>query len=135
MKGKIVEIVNSNLVRIEISCHEEKEKEAISHCGACGLFRKDAKAEIILARNSEHRVIGEEVECALEENAQMKSSALLLMLPIIIFLVTSGIVSSLTIKTWYILLISFTALVITFLVLKFVLKDKTYYYICTLKGK
>jgi positive regulator of sigma E activity len=135
MLGRVVEIVNDSQVKVEISCEKEENSDGNLHCGACGFLKKDEEKKIILANKKDNLFVGTMVNCELEENAQIKSSALLLLLPLLIFLISSGVVSSLTMKIGYILLISFSALVITFLFLKYSLKEKTYYYACALKGK
>ena len=142
MNGKLSKIIGSK-AQIELICDQHSLTEVNNnnekHCGACYLFRKNSyfnknKKELVLVKNPAGAKLNDYVEFELEENAQIKSSLILFLLPLMVFLICASIVSTLAMETWLIILISFMSLAIIYLLLKIILKNKTFYYITKIKG-
>jgi len=133
--GKVISR-DGELATVKLICDRvtHSSKDAY-HCDACKFFEKNKESENIPVKNTSNAKEGEIVQIKLEKNAELKSAALLLAIPMLIFIITAGIFSALNIATWLICLISFSSIVITLTVLKFELKNKTYYYTEEVKEK
>ena len=133
MLAKIIESSDKHTLA-EVFCDSHNEEHCNSHCKGCTHFKKPKKTERFIVKNKINAKTGDLVELSLEEYARLKSSILLLLVPMLVFLVTAGIVSSLNIEAWLIFLISLASIAITLMVLGILLKNKTYYYISNVKG-
>ena len=131
MEAKVIEnAVNS--AKIEIICGEEKN----IHCGACGMAgHKSGKPQFVTARNEIGAKKGDCVEVELETGAKTKAALILFLVPLVVFLLAAGIATSAGISTPLILLISFIAVSVVLVMLKFLVGNKSYYYLAKIKER
>ena len=117
---------------IEIVCTEASHENV--HCGACSMGQKPStKPETVLAQNKIEAKPGDMVECNLKEHAEIKAALLLFMGPLLLFMIALGLASALNMELWQSFLSGTAVLVITYIALRFLLKNKTYYYITGIK--
>ena len=117
---------------IEIVCVEASNDNV--HCGACNMGQKPStKPETVLAQNKIAAKPGDMVECNLKEHAEIKAALLLFVGPLVLFMVALGLSSVLKMELWQSFLSGTAVLVVTYIALRFLLKNKTYYYITGIK--
>ena len=117
---------------IEIVCTEASKENV--HCGACSMGQKpSAKPETVLARNRIKAKPGDMVEYNLKEHAELKAALLLFIGPLVLFMIALGLASALNLELWQSFLFGAGVLAITYIVLRYLLKNKTYYYITGIK--
>lgn len=117
---------------IEIVCTEAPKENV--HCGACSMGQKPStKPETVLAQNKIEAKPGDMVECNLKEHAEIKAALLLFIGPLVLFMIALGIAGALNLELWQSFLLGAGVLVITYIVLRYSLKNKTYYYITGIK--
>ena len=117
---------------IEIVC-KEASKENV-HCGVCSMGQKPSvKPETVLAQNRIKAKPGDMVECNLREHAEVKAALMLLIGPLVLFMIALGLANALALELWQSFLLGLFVLGITYIVLRYALKNKTYYYITGIK--
>ncbi len=117
---------------IEIVCTEASNENV--HCGACSMGQKPStKPEAVLAQNKIEAKPGDMVECSLKEHAEIKASLLLFIGPLVLFMIALGIAEALGLELWQSFLMGAAVIIITYIVLRYSLKNKTYYYITGIK--
>ena len=134
MTGKVTSL-RRGYAEIELLCKTKGEHNCEAHCNACSFFQTTEKKQLTIAKNIIPLEVGDLVEYELEPGGALKSALILLLLPLIAFLITAGIVSALNMNRALIFLISFSAPVITLILLKTLLRDKTYFYVKRVKAK
>lgn len=131
-----VSSIKDGITFLELMCEEPKKDEGGKpHCGACGMFKGNKKSKIVAVHNDVNASPGDIVSWSLEEGAQIKASLILFLLPLVVFILATAIVTSLGMSLPLIFLISFLSLAMTLLGLKLILKNKTYYYITGIEEK
>ena len=117
---------------IELVCTEASKENA--HCGACTMGQKPSeKAETVLARNMIGAKPGDMVECNLKEHAEIRAALLLFIGPLVVFMLALGAAQAMNLELWQSFLSGAATLVITYIVLRYILKDTTYYTITGIK--
>ncbi len=117
---------------IEIVCDDASNDNV--HCGACSMGQKpSAKPETVLAQDKIGTKPGDMVECSLKEHAEVKAALVLLIGPLALFMVALGLASTLNLELWQSFFFGVVVLGITYIVLRYSLKNKTYYYITGIK--
>ncbi|NEX14483.1 MAG: sigma E positive regulator RseC/MucC [Prosthecochloris sp.] len=117
---------------IEIICTDaSKESE---HCGACTMGQKpNSKPHVVLAHNRINAKTGDMVEVEEKEHAEVKAALVLLIGPLLVFMLSLGIAGSLQLELWQSFFFSLLVLAVTYTILKYFLKDTTYYHITGIK--
>ncbi|UZJ40202.1 SoxR reducing system RseC family protein [Prosthecochloris sp. SCSIO W1101] len=117
---------------IEIVCTEASKENV--HCGACSMGQKpSAKPQTVLAQNKIEAKPGDMVECDQKEHAEVKAALMLLIGPLVLFMIALGIANALNLELWQSFLSGAAVLGVTYIVLRYSLKNKTYYYITGIK--
>ncbi len=131
MYAKVLKIYKGK-AEIELACTEASNENV--HCGACSMGQKPStKPERVLAQNRTEAKPGDMVECDLREHAEVKAALLLFIGPLVLFMIALGIADAMNLELWQSFLMGAGVLVITYTVLRYSLKNKTYYYITGIK--
>lgn len=131
MQGKIIS-VKENIAEIEIFCGKETDKIKCSvGCGVCRLFASGSakKQNRVTAENKINASLGQTVELELKKNVRLKASLLLFLLPLLVFLTTSGILSYFEFSALIVFAGAVILVVITLILLKLALKNQVFYYV------
>ncbi|MBL6957022.1 MAG: SoxR reducing system RseC family protein [Chlorobium phaeobacteroides] len=117
---------------IEIICTDaSKESE---HCGACTMGQKpSSKPRAVLAHNRVKAKTGDMVEFEEKEHAEIKAALVLLIGPLVLFMLSLGIAGSMQFELWQSFFFSLLVLAVTYTILRYFLKDTTYYHITGIK--
>ncbi len=117
---------------IEIVCTDASKEHA--HCGACSMGQKPSmKPETVLAQNRIGAKPGDMVECNLKEHAEIKAALMLFIMPLVLFMISLGLANSMALELWQSFLFGLLVLGGTYVVLRYTLKNKTYYHITGIK--
>jgi len=129
VRGKVIHTVGDQ-VELIMFCDEEPENKG-SHCGACQMMQgPNAKTtDTVMAKNSIGAKVGQIVQLELQEYAELKSTMILLVIPLLIFLISLGVTDSMQLPILDSALISGGALIIIYIVIKRLTKNKTYFYL------
>ncbi len=128
MKGKVIK-TDGERAELLMFCEETPENKG-SHCGACQMVQpRSATTETVIAKNTIGAKVGQVVGLELQEFAELKSTVILLVVPMLVFLVALGVSSNLNLPIWDSALISGGAITITYVIIKRLTKHKTYFYL------
>jgi len=134
MTGKIISIKDGN-AEIEIICAEMPDKQkCFQGCSGCKFFaKKHNNPNIITAKNDVNAAIEQLVEVQLKEGIKLKGTILLFAVPLLVFLVVVGFLTYFKITAVVAFVTGVAAIAVTLLLLKALLKNKTFYYITNIK--
>ncbi len=132
MYAKVLKI-DKEKAEIELFCNEASKENV--HCGACTMGQKPSeKAQTVLARNMIGAKPGDVVECSLKEHAEIRAALILFVGPLVLFMLALGAAQVMNLELWQSFLSGTATLVITYIVLRVILKDTTYYSITGIKS-
>lgn len=113
---------------IEIVCTDASADN--EHCGTCSMGQKPSKKpQTVLAHNSTEAKPGDMVECEQKEHAEVKAALVLLIGPLVVFMLSIGLADSLGLELWQSFFLSALVLAGTYIILRYSLKNTTYYHI------
>ncbi len=123
-------VLNTYKGKAEIELLRCEDSEENIHCGACSMVTQSSeKPKKVLAENRKNANPGDIVKYGIKEHAELKAAFVLLLLPLMLFIVSLGISSFLAFELWHSFFLGVAVLTCTYLILRFILKNKTYYYI------
>jgi sigma-E factor negative regulatory protein RseC len=124
--GKVVGM-EGNLAQVELDCDSASHKDCKKSCGICSSRDNLPKRFRVLAKNIIKADIGKNVICQIDENAQIKSAVMLMLIPLLIFIIIIGVLTQFEISKFILYLTAFFSLPITYLILRKILKRETVY--------
>ncbi|KAA6232408.1 SoxR reducing system RseC family protein [Chlorobium phaeovibrioides] len=130
MYATVVSTKVKGKAELVILCEDEALKGP--HCGFCTAARGSkgkAPQESVLARNTCGAKRGDRVQVSLAGHAELKAALILFIIPMLIFMSALILTSSLQLPLWQSFGVSLASLIITFLMIKAGLGEKTYYVI------
>lgn len=130
MKGKVINIVGDQ-AELLLFCDEEPANKG-SHCGACQMMQQPTSkvTDTLMAKNTIGAKVGEVVHLELQDYAELKSTLILLVFPLVVFIVALGITNNgLELPIWESAWISLAAIAMTYVIIKRFTKHKTYFYL------
>ncbi|MDT9546860.1 MAG: SoxR reducing system RseC family protein [Chlorobium sp.] len=130
MYATVVTAKTKGKAELVIICDDEALKGP--HCGFCSAAsgsKGKAPKETVLAKNTCGAKPGDTVTVSLAEHAELKAALILFIVPMLIFMSALILTTTLPLPLWQSFGVSLGSLVITFLLIKAGLGEKTYYVI------
>ncbi|MDP8306289.1 MAG: SoxR reducing system RseC family protein [Candidatus Chlorobium antarcticum] len=130
MYATVVTTKAKGKAELVIICDDEALKGP--HCGFCTAAsgpKGKAPKETVLARNPCGAKPGDTVQVSLSEHAELKAALILFIAPILIFMSALILTNSFQLALWQSFGVSLGSLILTFLLIKAGMGEKTYYVI------